>query len=70
MNGPSLAHHDPLRTIGEMLLMKSVLLKDVSKHVAVMCVILIQYDDHSEMHNLLQAMEIGVMAPKSLVHRH
>ena len=40
-----------------------------------MHVILIQYDDHSEMHNLLyrnslQAMEIGVMMPKSLIHRH
>ena len=34
MSSPSLAHRDPLWTIGEMLLMKSVLLEDVSEHAS------------------------------------
>ena len=75
MRGPSLAHHDPLQTIRETFLTKGVLLKHFPKCIAVMHVILIQYDDHSEMcnllyHNSLQTMEIGVMMPKGLVHRH
>ena len=70
-----LAHHDPLQTIWELLLMENVLFKDISECIAVMHVVLIQHDDHGKMHYLLyhdslQAMEIGVMMPESFVNRH
>ena len=55
--------------------MESVLFEDISEHITVMCVVLVQHDDHGEMcyllhHDSLQATEIGVMMPESLVNGH
>ena len=75
MGCSTLAHHDPLQTIWQSLLTESVLFKDISEHITVMCVVLIQHDDHGKMCYLLhcdslQVMEIGVMTPESLLDRH
>ena len=75
MGCSTLACHDPLQTIWESLLMESVLFEDISECIAVMHVVLVQHNDHGKMHyllhhNSLQAMEIGVMTPESLVDGH
>ena len=75
MGCSTLACCGPLQTIWESLLMESVLFKDISKCIAIMCVVLVQHNDHGKMcyllhHNSLQAMEIGVTMPEILVDGH
>ena len=75
MGCSTLPHRDPLQTIWESLLTESVLFTDISECIAVMCVVLIQHDDHGKvcyhLHcDSLKAVEIGVTMPESLVARH
>ena len=50
---PAFSHFNATQPIGEMLLTQGSPFEDVSKGIAVVCVILIQYEDHGEMCHFL-----------------
>ena len=65
----------PLDPSGKTLLTQGSPFEDVSKGIAVVCVILIQYKDHGEMCHFLdghglQLTKVWFSTPESLVHGH
>ena len=74
-NGPAFSHFNATQPVGEMLLTQSSPFEDVSEGIAVVCVILIQYEDHGEMCHFLdghclQLTKVQISTPESLIHRH
>ena len=72
---PAFSCFNATQPIGEMLLTQGSPFKDVSEGITVVCVILIQYEDHGEMCHFLdshslQLMKVRISMPEPLVHGH
>ena len=66
---------DTVQPLGKLLLGQGTTLKNVPKGITVVCMVLIQHKDHSEVFHLfhhygLQVSEVWVSTPELLVHGH